>query len=411
MESSKPIPSRRIVPALALSLVLGGLASPVAGQDEILRGDLPPMPAPTFHPSPEGIEVTTFVSGLQVVWALEFAPDGRLFLTERPGRVRVVSADGTLEPEPWATFTVHHEGESGLMGLALHPDFPVEPWVYVMYTTPVGDGLENRVSRIREVAGRGAEEEILLSGIPATGNHSGGTLLFGPDGMLYVATGDVFERERSADLDDLAGKILRLTPEGTVPEDNPFPGSPVFAYGVRNPHGFAFHGSTGRFFAADHGPTGEDGTRAHDRVLEIQEGRHHGWPAVIGAPGLPEFVDPFLTFVPSNPPGDVIFYEADLMPQLRGDLFVSVLGFTAQGAQTLLRVRFDDPDNPGEVVALERWFNAGDGTSVYGRLRGLTVGPDGAIYVGTSNFDGRLFGAQPREGDDRVLRIAPPGSD
>jgi len=125
---------------------------------------------------------------------------------------------------------------------------------------------------------------------------------------------------------------------------------------------------------------------------------------------LPEYVDPLLTFVPASPPGDLLFYEADLMPQFRGDLFVSVLGFTAQGAQALLRVRFDDPQDPNRVTALERWFNDVSGASVFGRLRGMTVGPDGAIYVGTSNLDGRLFAGSPREGDDRILRIAPAGS-
>jgi len=392
-------------------LVLLPTGDAAAQDQEIIRGDLPPMPEITYHPEPEGLQVETFISDLEVVWAMQFAPDGRLFLTERPGRVRVVSADGTLDPEPWATFNVLHEGESGLMGLALHPDFPSEPWVYLMYTAQLDNGIENRVVRLRELDGRGVEEEILVGEIPATGNHSGGSLFFGPDGMLYVATGDVFQRERSADLDDLAGKVLRITPEGAVPGDNPFPGNPVWAYGLRNPHGFDIQPGTGRLFAADHGPTGEDGTRHHDRVIVLEEGRHHGWPAVVGAPGIEDYVDPFLTFVPASPPGDILFYDADLMPELRGDLFISVLGFTAQGAQTLLRVRFEDPSDPQFPTTVERWFHDGEGNSIYGRLRGMTVGPDGALYIGTSNLDGRLFAGSPREGDDRILRIFPAGND
>jgi glucose/arabinose dehydrogenase len=402
------------LPVLALAAAFGGAFSVIPGglsaqQEPILRGELPSMPEVRYLPSPPGLETTTFASGLEVIWALDFASDGRLFLTERPGRIRVVGAGGTLEPQPWATLDVVHEGESGLMGLALHPNFPTEPWVYVMYTARTPDGMENRVSRIREVGGRGGEEEILLGGIPVAGNHSGGTLRFGPDGMLYIAAGDTFDRDRATNLDDLAGSVLRLTPQGAVPPDNPFPGNPIWAYGVRNPHGLDFQPGTGQLFAADHGPSGEDGARAHDRLIILEAGRHHGWPAVIGAAGDARYVDPFLTFVPASPPGDLRFYDADLMPELRGDLFVSVLGFTPVGAQNLMRVRFQDPADPLRVTAIERWFNDEAGNPVYGRLRGLAVGPDGALYVGTSNRDGRSFGRTPDPQDDRILRIAPAG--
>jgi glucose/arabinose dehydrogenase len=408
----------RHLPSFRLSLaILVATTSGVAvldAQQEIIRGELPPMPEVRYVPEPEGVRVETVATGLEAVWTLQFAPDGRLFLTERPGRVRIIERDGTLRPEPWFSVEdrVLHVGESGLMGLALHPDFPREPWVYLMYTMvkPGGQAI-NRVVRVREAEGRGVEEQVLIDDIAAQqgrANHSGGTLRFGPDGMLYIATGDIFEGGRSEDLGDLAGSVLRVRPDGGIPSDNPIGGSPIWVYGVRNVHGLAWQPGTGRVFAGDHGPTGEDGARHHDRLIVLEPGRHHGWPRMIGAPGLPEYVDPILTFVPASPPGDVLFYEGELFPQFRGDLFYSVLGFQPAGAQTLLRVRFEDPANPTRPTSQERWFNDAEGNSRYGRLRALTVGPDGAIYVGTSNRDGRQLSRERITAeDDRVLRLVP----
>jgi quinoprotein glucose dehydrogenase len=199
----------------------------------------------------------TVATGLVAVWALQFAPDGRLFFTEREGRVRTISPDGVLDPEPWLAVEdrVLFRGESGVMGIALHPRFPEEPWVYVMYTSRESGTLQNRISRFREVGGRAGAEEILIDGLAvqtAGGSHSGGTLHFGPDGMLYASTGDAFERQRSEDLGDLAGSVLRLTPGGELPADNPIPGNPIWAHGVRNIHGIDWQPGTGAVFAADH---------------------------------------------------------------------------------------------------------------------------------------------------------------
>jgi quinoprotein glucose dehydrogenase len=200
----------------------------------------------------------------------------------------------------------------------------------------------------------------------------------------------------------MAGKILRLTPEGRVPADNPWPGSPVWAYGLRNTHGLSFR-PDGTLFAADNGPTGEWGQlriNARDEVNIIQRGGNYGWPLAVGAPGDARYVDPLLAWVPSNPPGDILYYNGNLMPQLKGDVFYSGLS-----SQALLRFRFQDPANPNRVTAVERWFTGQErGSSVHGRLRGMAVGPDGAIYVGTGNHDGR---SPLRPGDDQVLRIAP----
>lgn len=381
-------------------------------QNEIIRGELPPMPEVTYHPSPAGYRVEEFATDLQVVWTIRFAPDGRIWVTERPGRVQILSADGVRQAEPWLSLEdrIFFQGESGLMGLAFHPQYPQTPWVYVMYTYLTEDGPLNRISRFTDMGDTAGEETILFDGLAAQargGSHNGGTLQFGADGMLYVATGDAFERQRSADLNDLAGAVLRITPEGEVPADNPWPGNPIWAHGLRNPHGLAWQPETGRLFTGDHGPTGEDQLMAHDRLIILEGGRHHGWPVMVGAGGLPDYVDPILTWVPSSPPGDVLFYNADLMPELKNDLFVSVLGFQPQERQNLMRIRFQDPSDPSKPTAIERWFNDEQGNSVYGRLRALAVGPDGALYVGTSNHDGRQMTASHREGPDRILRITP----
>lgn len=405
---------RRLFSACAAVLGTAWLfsAPPALAQNEIIRGELPPMPEIQWISEPEGYVVEEFSTDLQVVWTIRFAPDGKVWVAERPGRVRILEADGTMHDEPWLSIEdiAFFQGESGLTGLAFHPDYPATPWVYVMYTYLDGETPHNRISRFVDDGGRAGEETILFDGLAAQqrgGSHSGGTLQFGPDGMLYIATGDAFERQRSADLDDLAGAVLRVTPEGEVPADNPWPGNPIWAHGMRNPHGLTWQPQTGNLFAGDHGPTGEDQLMAHDRIIVLEGGRHHGWPVMVGAINSPDYVDPILTFVPSSPPGDVMFYDHELMPELRGDLFVSVLGFQPQDRQNLMRIRFEDSSDPTRPTAIERWFNDGQGNSVYGRLRALAVGPDGALYVGTSNHDGRQMTASHRERPDRILKITP----
>lgn len=407
--------SRQSIHKFILSTMAGlclGTSVAAVAQNEIIRGELPPMPEVTYHPSPAGYHVEEFATDLQVVWTIRFAPDNRIWVTERPGRVQILSPEGVRQPQPWLSLEdrIFFQGESGLMGLAFHPQYPQTPWVYVMYTYLTEDGPLNRISRFTDLGEQAGEETILYDGLAAQargGSHNGGTLQFGADGMLYVATGDAFQRQRSADLDDLAGAVLRITPEGEVPADNPWPGNPIWAHGLRNPHGLSWQPETGRLFTGDHGPTGEDQLMAHDRLVILEGGRHHGWPVMVGAGGLPDYVDPILTWVPSSPPGDVLFYEGDLMPELKNDLFVSVLGFQPQERQNLMRIRFQDPADPSKPTAIERWFNDGEGNSVYGRLRALAVGPDGALYVGTSNHDGRQMTASHREGPDRILRITP----
>jgi glucose/arabinose dehydrogenase len=324
--------------------------------------------------------VSVVATGLEVPWALAFAPDGRLFVTERPGRVRVVR-DGRLDPMPVAVLAAAAGGEAGLMGLALDPAFPQNGRLYVCYTTMKAGRLINRVSAFAVRGGRAGDERVILDDIPGAAVHDGCRLKFGPDGKLYATTGDAGEPTLSQRLDSPAGKILRLNADGTVPADNPFPGSPVWTLGHRNPQGLAWDRS-GRLFAAEHGPSGLP--CCHDELNLIRPGNNYGWPETYGRSGEARFEDPVLesgwrTWAPA---GIAILGDDLYMALLRG--------------QRLLKVRLD---GDGGVAGATALF---EGT--YGRLRAAVAGPDGALYVTTSNRDGRGSAAPD---DDRILRVEP----
>ena len=207
----------------------------------------PAAPAPT---QPSGDVITTedgarvqvqvVVTNLEVPWSLAFAPDGRLFVTERPGRVRIINIAGGTSELALTLDDTFAQGEAGVLGLALDPAFASSRFVYVYYTARAGNGAVNRVVRYREVGGRLGERVVLLDGIPADTIHDGGRIRFGPDGLLYISTGDASSMPLAQSLGSLAGKILRLNRDGTSPAANPF-GSPVYSYGHRNPQGFDWH--------------------------------------------------------------------------------------------------------------------------------------------------------------------------
>ncbi len=327
-------------------------------------------------PSPAGPGAEVIASGLDAPWALAFVPDGRLLVTERPGRIRVVR-NGQLDPHPLATLPVVAKGEAGLMGLAVDPGFPENPYLYVCYTAQKPGGLINRVTRLTVGDGRAGSERVVLDDVPGALDHDGCRLKFGPDGKLYVTTGDAARPQLAQLPESLAGKILRLDPEGTVPIDNPFPGSPVYSLGHRNPQGIAWD-RAGRLFEAEHGPSG------HDEINRIVPGGNYGWPDVRGKTQDGRFVNPVVDSGEDrwNPSG--ITFHGD-------HLYVATL----RGRQ-LLRVAFASDLTSARVsTLLER---------TYGRLRDVVVGPDGALYVATSNRDGH--GLPIRE-DDRVIRVIP----
>jgi quinoprotein glucose dehydrogenase len=359
------------------------LATAPAAGGETIVGPRPQSVDDRWLLDPPGIKVETWASGLTAPWSLVFLPGGRALVSERKGRIRVIDRKGRVTT--LGRLEVWEDDESGLMGLAVHPGFPFPPLVYAMYTWRKEGRGGNAVARFRLEAGALTEARVIVRDIPAGDNHNGGRIAFGPDGMLYVATGDVWRRELAQRRDSLAGKILRLTADGEVPEDNPFPGSPIWSLGHRNVQGLAWQPGTGELYVTEHGPSGEVGFGAFDEINRVVKGGNYGWPRVVGAPGREGYRDPLVAWPEvATPPSGAAFW--------RGDLYVATLG-----SEALIRIRLQR----GRAVAVERWFNDGE-RNRYGRLRDAVRGPDGALYVLTGNHDWR---GDRRPGDDRVLRI------
>ncbi|MGM0500227.1 MAG: PQQ-dependent sugar dehydrogenase [Bacillota bacterium] len=359
-------------------------------QAQIQVGEFPQNVKSEFVLEPADIEVESWLGNLNVPWELVFLPESnRALITERDGRVLQVE-NNKLQNDSYLELNINSRGEGGLMGMAAHPDFPEEPYIYLMYTyTKSNRNLYNRVSRFRDQGEQAVEEEVLIDEIPAGNNHNGGRIAFGPDGMLYITTGDTFNREIAQDLDNLGGKILRLTPEGKIPEDNPFGNSPIYSLGHRNPQGLAWHPETGELFISDHGPSGEDGLRAKDRIKIVEAGSNFGWPEKIGYFENGKYANPLIMWKNAVPPSGMTFYQ--------GDLYVATLG-----SQSLVKIKLNKINNQYNVKKIEHLFNDGQALSTYGRIRTAVLGPDNYLYFLTNNRDGR---GRPRENDDQILRF------
>ncbi|MGQ3683449.1 MAG: PQQ-dependent sugar dehydrogenase [Candidatus Loosdrechtia sp.] len=358
----------------------------------IIVGEVPQGVEDVFLPRPDGVTVVSWVEGLEIPWQLVFLPDGnKALVTERPGRIRLIE-NNTLRNEPYMVIrNVGHIGEGGLMGLALHPDFPDVPYLYTMYTYREGEKIYNRVSRLIHRGDYGEYDCVILDRIPGHSVHNGGRIRFGPDRMLYITTGDIWQAHRAQDVNNLGGKILRLTPDGDIPDDNPFPDSPVYSLGHRNPQGLAWHPETGHLFISDHGPSGEFGLRGRDMIKVIQPGGNYGWPETVGYIEKNKYLNPLVMWVHAVPPSGVEFYN--------GDLFIATLR-----SQALIRIQTGHQgEYKYEVKKIERWFATDEFRGTYGRLRDVVAGPGGQLYILTNNRDGR---GSPRPGDDKILRVS-----
>jgi len=361
--------------------------------------------------TPVSVAVEVVARDLVVPWAMDFAPDGRLFFTERMGRIRVIE-DGALRSTSWATLPVSSAGEEGLMGIALAPDFAQSGGVFVVGTfaqqLPGGrsgplDRLmrrlqratsrspfsyyHNRIYRLTERGDVGVEPHAVVDNLPSNRFHAGAALAFGPDGMLYSSLGDATDQAWPQQVAIPAGKILRYRPDGSVPEDNPFPGSPVYALGLRNPQGLAWHPQTGDLVATEHGPTGDD------EINRIRPGANYGWPLESGKDADALYQQPLLEWTPSVAPSGIAVYTGQDFPW-RGDLLVGALG-----GRKLIRVAGTQVAGGWAPECTEDLL-AGQ----LGRIRAVKMGPDGRLYLSTSNRDGR---GQPRGDDDRILRLVP----
>ncbi|KQQ88841.1 MULTISPECIES: sorbosone dehydrogenase family protein [Micrococcaceae] len=334
----------------------------------------PSSPASSTADSPSPTVAATIAgtpqpvaTGMEAPWSVVFR-DGVPLVSERnSGRILELAADGSAR-SIGTVDGVAARGEAGLLGLAVGNGGDL-----FVYST-AEDG--NRVQRFPVTGTRGSlslgQPRTLLDGIPAAGNHDGGRIAFGPDGMLYVTTGDAGRRDDAQDRDALAGKILRMTPEGTVPAGNPFPGSLVYSYGHRNPQGIAW-ADDGTMFAT------EFGQNTWDELNIITAGSNYGWPTVEGIADRDGFVDPVQQWQPgsASPSG---------MAHSGGTLFIANLR-----GQVLRSVPVSDPSTSGEHFGRE-----------FGRLRDVTVAPDGKLWLVTNNTDGR---GSPRQGDDRILAV------
>lgn len=308
-----------------------------------------------------------FATGLSFPVSIAFAPDGRIFVNERTtGKIRVIQ-NGVLAPQPFAQLDVVLIGETGLLGLALHPNYERQPYVYVYYTYRAASGeVFNRVARFQELEGEAKNMEIILDRIPAAGIHNGGILAFGRDGKLYVSTGDTADTSLAQRLDSLAGKVLRLNPDGTIPVDNPFPGSPVYSLGHRNVFGLAFHPVTGRLYITENGPARDD------ELNIILPGGNYGWPIVLGVAHDPRFIDPIRTYTPNIAPTGLAFV---VMQQLPAFYRFNLL-FGDWNTGRLHRIILEPPDYmtvQGEEIILD--LSEG--------ILDVKSGPDGTIYLTT----------------------------
>ena len=340
----------------------------------------PPAASPGAFTTQDGVRfrVEVIATALDFPWALAFAPDGRLFITERPGRVRILDLAARTSETALILDDVSAPGAAGALGLALDPDYAQTRLVYLYYTARVSaGGAVNRVVRYRETGGRLGERAVLIDNIPAAGIHDGGRLRFGPDGLLYVTNGDAANTGLPQDLGSLAGKILRVNPGGTTPRGNPF-SSLIYSYGHRNPQGIDWHPGTGELWATEHGATG------NDEINVIEAGVNFGWPRIEGTQTMAGMRAPIAAYNPAIAPSGASFYRGQAFPAFVDNLFIATL----RGAH-ILRLRLDGAAR--RIAAQERLLE-----NEYGRIRDVVSGPDGSLYFATSNG-----------GNDRVGRLVP----
>lgn len=321
--------------------------------------------------------VEVVAENLTIPWEIVFLPDGELLVTERPGNVLLLRQGVTIPLEG-----IRHVGEGGLLGAALHPDFVENNFIYFYQTTETDSGIKNRIVRYTLDGQELVFDQVILTDMPGARYHDGGRLAFGPDDMLYATVGDATNADSAQDTSTIAGSIIRLTPEGEIPEDNPLPDSYIYSYGHRNPQGIAWSAG-GQLWSSEHGRS--VGGSGFDEINLIEAGANYGWPDSQGDEVAAGTVAPVRhsTADVTWAPGGLAYYEGRLfMPGLRGE--------------TLYEAELS-----GNTITNWKEHLVGE----YGRLRTVQLGPDGLLYLLTSNRDGR--GDTPDENDDKIIRINP----
>ncbi len=341
--------------------------------------------------------IETLSKGLEFPWSLAFLPDGRMLVTERVGRLRLIEADGRLDPTPVSGVPeVFVAAQAGLMEVALDPEFVRNQWVYLSYAHGSEQANNTRLARGRLVEGGLQDVQVLFTAQPlkAGAAHYGGRLAFLPDQTLVLTLGDGFDwREQAQSPANHLGKIVRLNRDGSVPADNPLRDQPgaapeIYSLGHRNVQGIFYDTEAGRLYSHEHGP------RGGDELNLIEAGRNYGWPLVThgvdytGAlispyTELPGLQPPLLHWTPSVAPSSLTQYRGSLFPQWQGDLFAATLA-----ERSVRRIRLLDGKLAGEDILFEELDE---------RIRDVRSGPDGALYLLTDNANGRVLKVVPAE--------------
>ena len=325
------------------------------------------------------LDVDVIVDGLNNPWEIVFGPEGEIFFTERDGRIWKI--ENFEEAKVIETFPKSGSMEGGTLGLALHPDFKNNQKIYIYQTNLELEFFQNKVFSFTVDGDALTDKQVVIDNIPGAPWHDGGRIKFGPDGKLYITTGDAINPGWSQDLSSLAGKILRINPDGTIPDDNPFDSSPIFSYGHRNPQGIAWSDG-GLFVSSEHGPSGEMGY-GHDEINVIVKGKNYGWPKVVGDSSDDIFVNPIIHSGQSTwAPSGMVFFNSDKISSFEGKFLVGALR-----GQHLMVVNVAED---GSLISTEKMFE-GD----FGRIRTAQIGPDGVLYLLTANGD-----------NDKIIRIS-----
>ena len=356
----------------------------------------PSATAQVFDSELYRFRAVTLTENLEHPWSLAFLPDGRMLVSERPGRLRLVGADGRLDPQPVSGLpAIAAVGQGGLLDVVLHPDYARNGWLYLSYAGegPGGYGTEVLRAKLDGHALRDVQVIFRMQPKSTTSHHFGSRLVFDRRGDLYITLGDRGEMERAQRLDDHAGSVIRLHDDGRVPADNPFVGKPgakpeKFTLGNRNMQGAALHPQTGEIWAHEHGPQGGD------EINIIRAGVNYGWPVItygrnyvtgtkIGeGTAKPGMAQPLLYWTPSIAPSGMAFYTGDRFPGWRGNWFVGALA-----GQMLVRLQLD-----GErIVHQERLLEG-----ALGRIRDVRQGPDGLLYLLIDSAQGRIVRLEPQ---------------